>query len=104
MLKVLAAGPSSSDAMFQFAPAQATDGMAAAASGGLEGLNLITRRDRYGKSALQSSHNQVTVLSPALRLALPCTRSSPMALRPVICCSLFLYSCEVVNEQFPSCA
>ena len=61
LLKVLAAAPSSDDALFRFAPAQATDGMAAAASGGLEGLNLITRRDRYGRSALQPSHNQVQI-------------------------------------------
>ena len=59
LLKVLAAQPSNSDALFRFTPAQATDGMAAAASGGLDGLNLITRKDRYGRSASQPSDNQV---------------------------------------------
>lgn len=59
LLKVLAAGSNSSDALFKFTPAQNTDGIAAAAAGGLEGLQLITRRDRYGKSASQPSSNQV---------------------------------------------
>lgn len=62
LLKVLAAGSNSSDALFKFTPAQNTDGIAAAAAGGLEGLQLITRRDRYGKSASQPSSNQVHML------------------------------------------
>ncbi|KAL3142735.1 hypothetical protein ABBQ38_003035 [Trebouxia sp. C0009 RCD-2024] len=59
LLKVLAAGPNNGDALFKFTPAQNTDGIAAAAAGGLEGLQLITRRDRYGKSASQPSNGQV---------------------------------------------
>lgn len=59
LLKVLAAQPNNGAALFKFTPPQATDGVAAAASGGLDGLNLITRRDRYGKSASQPSNNQV---------------------------------------------
>lgn len=55
----MAAGPTSGDALFKFTPAQNTDGIAAAAAGGLEGLQLITRRDRYGKSASQASNGQV---------------------------------------------
>ena len=38
LLKVLAAGPNNGDALFKFTPAQNTDGIAAAAAGGLEGL------------------------------------------------------------------
>ncbi len=59
LLKVLAAQPNNGAALFKFSLPQATDGVAAAASGGLDGLNLITRRDRYGKSASQPSNNQV---------------------------------------------
>ena len=59
LLKVLAAGPSSNNALFQFSLPPATDGVAAAAAGGLDGLNLITRKDRFGKSASQATSTQV---------------------------------------------
>ncbi|KAA6426594.1 MAG: SWI SNF complex subunit SMARCC2 isoform 2 [Trebouxia sp. A1-2] len=65
LLKVLAAQPNNGAALFKFTPPQATDGVAAAASGGLDGLNLITRRDRYGKSASQPSNNQVKYICNA---------------------------------------
>ncbi|KAL0051641.1 hypothetical protein WJX82_011053 [Trebouxia sp. C0006] len=65
LLKVLAAQPSNGAALFKFTLPQATDGVAAAASGGLDGLNLITRRDRYGKSASQPSNNQVKYICNA---------------------------------------
>ena len=66
LLKVLAAGSNNGDALFKFTPAQQTDGIAAAAAGGLEGLHLITRRDRYCKSASQPSNGQVQAF-PLLR-------------------------------------
>lgn len=56
---MLAAGPTSSNAVFQFSLPQATDGVAAAAAGSLDGLNLITRKDAFGRSASQASGNQV---------------------------------------------
>lgn len=59
LLKVLAAGPSSSNALFQFSLPKATDGVAAAGAGALDGLNLITRKDAFGRSASHATGNQV---------------------------------------------
>ena len=77
LLKVLAAGPSSSNALFQFSLPKATAGVAAAAAGGLDGLNLITRKDRFGKSASQANSSQVHSMHS-------CSWSTASSCRPAV--------------------